>query len=360
MTINEMKELALYAAKGTAPANYSTQNVNDALVEGLRELAGSVNQFMKNRYDIYEIIIEAADEVVPQKVIDAVGIFAEVRQVGQGQKALFKTRLGRTRARKFLTQVGLSGVYETFRLDNGSFEVGAYAIGGACTIDFERMLDGAEDMAELVGLLTEAQTDAVYQQVQKALRAAFAKTGVPANNRATGATFDSAEMMKLISTVRAYGSGAVIFAPPEFIAAMGADAIVPVGVYSNGTGQNATIAAATGGVYHPQDIDAIHNTGYINLFRGTPIVQIPQSWVDEKNEETWIDPQLAYVLPTGGEKVVKVVLEGNTQMYDFVNRDQSMEIHTYRKLGTAILTYHNWGIYKNTGIPQTYAEQFYV
>ena len=348
MTIKEMKELALCAAKNEAPANYSMENVNDALVEGLREMAGSVNQFMKNRYDIYEIIIEAADEVVPNKVIDAVGIFAEVRQVGQGQKALFRQKLGKTRARKFLTQVGLSGVYETFRLDNSTFEVGAYAIGGACTIDFERMLDGAEDMAELVGLLTEAQTDAVYQQVQKALRAAFAKTGVPTNNRATGATFSGNEMMKLISTVRAYGSGAVIFAPPEFIAAMGPDAIVPV---NTGTGQ---------GVYHPQDIDAIHNQGYINLFRGTPIVQIPQSFIDESNTKTWIDPQMAYVLPTGGEKVVKVVFEGNTQMYDFVNRDQSMEIHTYRKLGTAILTYHNWGIYKNTGITQTYEEQFNI
>ena len=346
MTIKEMKELALCAAKNEAPANYSMENVNDALVEALREMAGSVNQFMKNRYDIYEIIIEAADEVVPKKVIDAVGIFADVQQVGQGQKALFRTKLGRTRARKFLTQVGLSGVYETFRLDHGYFEVSAHAIGGACTIDFERMLDGAEDMAELVALLTEAQTDAVYQEVQKALRAAYGKVGVPQNNRATGATFDGAEMMKLISTVRAYGSGAVIFAPPEFVAAMGADEIAPMpanGAY---------------GVYHPQDIDAIHNTGYINLFRGTPIVQIPQSFIDENNNRTWIDPQLAYVLPTGGEKVVKVVFEGQTQMYDFVNRDQSMEIHTYKKLGTAILTYHNWGIYKNSGIPQTYAEEF--
>jgi hypothetical protein len=348
MTIKEMKELALCAAKNEAPANYSMENVQDALVEGLREMAGSVNQFMKNRYDIYEIIIQAADEVVPKKVIDAVGVFADVQQVGQGQKALFRTRLGRTRARKFLTQVGLSGVYETFRLDHGYFEVSAHAIGGACTIDFERMLDGAEDMADLVSLLVEAQTDAVYQEVQKALRAAVTKSGVPTNNRASGATFDSAEMMKLISTVRAYGSGAVIFAPPEFVAAMGADEIAPLpanGAY---------------GVYHPQDIDAIHNTGYINLFRGTPIVQIPQSFIDENNNRTWIDPQLAYVLPTGGEKVVKVVFEGNTQMYDFVNRDQSMEIHTYRKLGVAILTYHNWGIYKNTGIADTYEEQFNV
>ena len=343
-----MKELALCAAKNEAPANYSVENVNDALAEALQEMAGSINQFMKNRYDIYEIIIQTADEIVPNKVIDAVGIFADVQQVGQGQKALFRTSLGKSRAKKFLTQVGLSGVYESFRLDNGRFEVSAHAIGGACSIDFERMLDGAETMSDYVAVLTEAQTDAVYQEVQKALRAAVAKTGVPANNREISNSFDGNAMMRLISTVRAYGSAAVIFAPPEFVAAMGADAIVPVNV---GTGQ---------GIYHPQDIDAIHNTGYINLFRGTPIVQIPQSFIDENNVETWIDPQLAYILPTGGEKVVKVVFEGNTQMWDFVNADQSMEIHTYRKLGTAILTYHNWAIYQNTGIAQTYKEVYNV
>ena len=342
MTIKELKELAVYAAKGQAPTNFSVENVDDALRDGLKELAGSVNEFMKNRYDIYDIIIQAADEIVPNKVIDAVGIFAEVQQVPQGQKALFRTRKGRTRARKFLTQVGLSGVYETFRLDHGYFELSGHAIGGACRIDFERMLDGAENMADLVSLITEAQTDAVYQEVQKALRAAVTKTGVPTNNRVIG-SWDSSEMMKLISTVRAYGSGAVIFAPPEFVAAMGADDIVPVG-------------ANYQGVYHPQDIDAIHNTGYINLFRGTPIVQIPQSFIDENNEETWIDPQLAYVLPTGGERVVKIVFEGNTQVYDFTNRDQSMEIHTYRKIGSAILAYHNWAIYQNEDIDQTYAE----
>ena len=62
------------------------------------------------------------------------------------------------------------------------------------------------------------------------------------------------------------------------------------------------------------------------------------------------------MLPTGGDRVVKVVLEGNTQIYDWTNKDNSMEIDTYRKLGVAILTQHNWGIYQNTGITQTYQE----
>ena len=127
---------------------------------------------------------------------------------------------------------------------------------------------------------------------------------------------------------------------------MGADAIV------------SGIANITNGIYHPQDIDAIHNTGYINIFRGTPVVQIPQSFIDETNTKTWIDPQLAYVLPTGGEKVVKVVLEGNTQINDFKNRDNSLEVYAYKKMGCAILAHHNWGIYQNTGITQTFENPY--
>ena len=344
-TLSEIKELALHAARGTAPATFSSENVNAALSDALKDLASTYNQFMKNRYDIYEIFIETADEIVPNKVIDAVGIFADVQVVGQGQKAVFKRRIGKNRAKKFLTQVGLSGVYETFRLDTETFSVPAYAVGGAVTIDYERMLDGAEDMAEVMQILTDGLTDSVFLEVQKALRAAINATGRPSVNKYIGSSFNGEEMLKLVNVVRAYGTGAVIFAPPEFIAEMGADAIVPVG--SNYQG-----------VYHPQDIDMIHNQGYINIFRGTPIVMITQSFIDENNEKTWIDPQLAYILPTGGEKVVKVVIEGQTQINDFKNRDNSMEIHVYRKMGAAILTHYNWAIYQNTGIDQTYESPY--
>lgn len=340
-TLKEIKELAIHAAAGTAPSNFSVENVNAALLDQIRDLAGSMNQFMKNRYDIYDIIIETADEIVPNKVISALGRFAEVQVVGQGDKAIFKKGIGKNRAKKFLTQVGLSGVYETFRLDKETFEVPAYAVGGGATIDFERFLDGAENMADLMDIITEGLTDAVFGEVQKALKAAVTATGRPAANLVSRNDFDAEKMMSLISVVRAYGQSAVIFAPPEFVGAMGADAIVPVG-------------SSYQGVYSPKDIDAIHDTGYVNLFRGTPIVQIPQSFIDENNEKTWIDPQFAYVLPTGGEKVVKVVLEGQTQINDFKNRDNSMEIYAYKKMGAAILTHYNWGIYQNTGITPTY------
>lgn len=344
-TIKELKELALHAAKGTAPANFSTQNVNDALREEMRALAGSINEFQRNKHDIFDIIITAADEVVPKKVMDAVGMFAEVVSVPQGQKIMFKTKKGHARARKFLTQVGLSGLYETFRLDNDTFELQGMAVGGAARIDFERMLDGADNMADLMDIITTGLTDAVFVQIHKALRAAVETTNRPDTNLVIDNVFNAESMQRLVNVVRAYGAGAVIFAPPEFVAAMGPDAIVPVG-------------ANYQGIYHPQDIDAIHNTGFITLFRGTPIVQMQQSFIDDTNTTTWVDPQIAYILPTGGEKIVKVGLEGQTQMWDFINPDQSIEIHTYKKMGSAILAYNNWGIYQNTGITQTYENPY--
>jgi hypothetical protein len=329
-TIAELKELALHSVRGTAPETYELGTVDEALRGEIAKLCGSVNNFMRNRYDIYDIIITVADEVVPAKTYDVLGQFAEIKSVPQGQKALFRVNgLGRNRAKKFLTQVGLSGLYETFRLDSSTFELGGKAIGGAASIDFERFLDGADNMADLMDIITEGLTDAVFGEVQKALVAAF--NVMPDTNKSTNSTFIPKEMLRIVNVVKAYGGNAVIFATPEFVGEMGPDAIAP-------------------NTYHDDDIDAIHKTGRIKIFRGTPIVEIPQSFVDENNVQTWINPQNAYILPTGKEKVVKIVFEGNTQVWDLKNPDNSMEIHTYKKIGTAIMTYHNWGIYQNTGI----------
>ena len=347
MTLNELRELALHAVKGTAPDTFSVENVNDAFADGLKEFAGSYNQFMKNRYDLYDIIIESIDEILPRDVMAAIGQFAEVQTVAQGQKAMFKKKLGRARAKKFLTQVGLSGVYETFRLDSETFELGAHAVGGGATIDFERMLDGAESLAEVVGIVTEGLTNAVYVEVERALVAAY--DNMPATNKYKGA-WSADEMVKLMNIVRAYGQP-VIFACPEFIAKMGADAIVPV--LANDTTKVAQ------GIYSPKDIDAIHDQGFINVFRGATVVQIPQSFVDETNKETYVDPSRAYVFPAGAEKVVKVVLEGSTQIRDHENKDNSMEVYAWKKMGCAILHHNNWCIYWNSSIADTSSKDIY-
>lgn len=344
-TIAEIKELALCAAKGTAPANYSEKNVDDALHGELAAMCSSINEFRRNQYDIFQIMIETADEVLPPRVIDRMGAFAEIKSVPQGTKAIFRKKLGKNRAKSFVTRVGLSGVYETFRLDAEEYEVNAHAIGSAGTIDFERFLDGAESMADIMDIIVDGLEDAAYVEVARCLMESVSNTRRPAANLYVDSSFDAGHMQQLINTVKMYGDGAVIFATPEFIAAMGPDAIVPAMTNAQG-------------IYSPDDIESIHNLGRIRIFRGCPIVELPQSFSDETNTTTQINPQFAYVFPSGREKVVKLVFEGETQMWLRDNRDQSMEVNFYKKMGAAIHTFNNWGLYQNTGIADTSANPY--
>lgn len=345
LELKDIKTLAHYALNGGVPANFAkegeTYDVNQALRDQINMLAKDFNSFRRNKYDIYEIIQEAADEYLPKEVREVMGSFAEIKSVPLGQKAQFNVKKGLTRAKRFITQVGLAGLYETFRLDNTSFELGGNAIGGAARIDFERMLHGEEDFNEYMDIVLDGLTFAIYGIIQKALRAAINNTARPTANKVKVNNWDPTAMAKLVNTVKAYGTGAVIYATPEFITAMGPDAIGAAGNFPT---------------YSTKDIDDIHDTGRIKVFRGTPIIELPQSFIDETNTATQLDPQMAYVFPTGGEKVVKLVFEGDTIIDDYKCKDRSLEMNVYKRIGVAILTHHNWGVYENDGIPQTYTD----
>lgn len=360
--IKAIKDLIVCAYKGTNPdpTKYSMNDVKESASAALREIAGNYNDYRRNKLDVFEIVQEAADEILPAYVEDVMGTFAEIKQVPNGQKAQFVRKRGRQRAKQFITQVGLSGVYEAFRLDSDTFEVGAHAIGGAAYIDFERYISGDEDISESMSLILEGIQEAIFGELQKALIASVNSEDRPAKNVYVGAGFDADAMAQLCAIARVYGGSATIFAAPEFIIAMGPDAIgLPVyGSKTTSAGQGYGYATPA---YAPEDISSIHNTGFITMFRGNPIVQLPQSYTDETNSVTTINPALAYILPTGGEKVVKVVFEGDTIVDEFKNRDRSIELEAYKKIGVAILTNHNWCVYENTDLEtEDYATKYPV
>jgi hypothetical protein len=347
--IKAIKELVVCAFLGTSPdpTKFSNTDVKESLRNEIHSLANDFNSYRRNKLDLFEIMQEAYDEILPKYVEDFMGTFAEIKTVENGKRAQFVVKRGRQRAKQFITQVGLSGVYESFRLDKDTFEVGGHAIGGAAYIDFERYICGDEDISESTEILLEGLQAAIMGEIQKALIKAANAEDRPRKNYYIGAGFDADEMANLCAVARSYGGGATIFATPEFVAAMGPDAIgMPI---FNGT---PGYAGATP-VYSPKDINDIANTGYITTFRGNPIVQIPQSYTDETNEVTQINPGFAYIFPTGGEKIVKVVFEGPTQVDDWQHRDRSFEIEAYKKVGVAILTNHNWCIYENTDLSTT-------
>lgn len=325
--LKDIKELALYAAKKQVPAEFahkSVEDVNDALRAELKELCGDYNLFRRNKLDLFEIMQETMDAVVPQEVMKVVERFAEVRTYANNTKTQFKIKKGKQRARKFATRAAASGVYETFRLDVDVIEVPTFVIGDAAYIDFERFITGEEDWADYMEALMDGIIYKIYEEIHRELHNGAAVLGVMNKVDTVGGSFSKDDLLSLLKIVKAYGDP-VIVATSDYIASMGPDEIAE-------------------GKYADEDINNIHKYGRILSFRGTPIVELPVSFKDETNTEEVFGGKYAFVLPSNGEKIVKVAFEGNTIVKEWENRDNSMELQAYKKMGTAIITGNNWGI----------------
>lgn len=358
INVQAIKDLVVcdFFGRNPDPTKYSTSDIKATLSDNIHQICNDYNSYRRNKLTLFEIMQEAYTEILPKSVEDYMGSFADVRTTPDGQKVQFVVKTGARRARQFITEVGLSGAYESFRLDTNTFEVGGRAIGGTTYIDYERMVCGNEDVSEQTQILLDAVQFRIYGEIQKALLAAVNAEDRPANNRYVSAGFNADLMAKACRVASSYsgnGGGVTIFAAPEFVEAMGPDAIgMPVyGAYALPASPTAGSAAGYATpVYNPRNIEEIAAYGRIKTFRGNPIVEIPQSYTDETNEVSITNPAVAYIFPNGREKPVKIVFEGPARVDDWKHRDRSIEVEVYQKVGVAILTNYDWCVYVNTDL----------
>ena len=327
--IKAIKELALYAAKKQVPtefANKTVADVNDALREELKAICGTYDLFRRNKLDLFEIMQETMDAVVPAQVMAVISQFAEVKQYAHGVKTQFKIKKGKMRARKFATRATASGVYETFRLDTDVIDVNTFVIGDAAYIDFERFLSGDEDWADYMEALMDGILNKIYEEIYAEL--INAANSLQTNNHrgviggSTMESFIADDLLDMIKVVKAYGDP-VIVATTDYVSAMGETVVES--------------AAAT-----EADKEDLRNYGRLLKFRGVPVIELPISYKDETNAKEVFGGTFAFIFPSNGEKVVKVAFEGNTIVKEWENRDNSMELQAYKKMGTAIVTNNNW------------------
>ncbi len=332
--LEKLKRLMKQVANGEATANYSNKDLEKALRERFRELAKDYYTYKQNRYYIFELISSTLDEVMPNRVIDSIGQFSDVRSFAQGQRPVFKIKTGRQRGKRFITQVGLSGLYEVFRLDSREIEVPAKAYGGAAIVELEEWLDGRVDFTELTQIVIEEVADSIYYETIDAITSAVKK--MPSTNRKIVNGFDHAEMTELINLARAYGTGVNLFCSPEF-----AGTIEPSAHYG-------PVAFSS-----EQEALEMREKGYLGMYKGAPVIALPQSFEDRENKVKVMNPGLGFVIPTGGdadERIAKVNLEGESIIDEYTNYDKSMEIQVYKKFGVSVLTTNYFGVYQNSDL----------
>lgn len=332
-------QLGIMVAKAnpSAPTSYSFngesfsyETLNETLRREFAELAGSYAAYRENKNYIFSIMEEIISDVVPKKVAVAYEQFAETKVFKQGDKPLFRRKLGnsRTRAKQFITRVGLAGVYEVFKLSamEESFEVQTSAIGGAAQIGFEEFLDGRVDFAELTNLVMESMDELIYREIGEALKASVNQ--LPQANRVAVNGFDEAAFDRLLTIAAAYGEP-TIYCTYEFAVRM-----IPQEAWRYTEAMKAEL----------------WRTGRLADYKGKKVVILPQGFEDETNTTKVIDPGYAWIIPTGADtKPVKVAFEGGTLVREIdSNADWSKEFHVYQKVGVVAMLANNICTYVDT------------
>ena len=331
---NELLKLMIATAKAdrSNPVAYSFNGENltyDALNETLRnemnEIAGTYSLYRENKNMIFALIEQTIDEVLPKRVIENYGQFAETKVFAQGDKPIFRRNGNQhNRAKQFITKVGLAGIYEVFKLGKERpFELQTSAIGGAAQIGFEEFLDGRVDFAELTKIVMDGLDDLIYRETAKALMTSINQ--LPRANQVAAAGFDEAAFDRLLSIASAYGNP-TIYCTYEFAVKM-----VP---------EDGWVSDAMR--------DEKWSKGYFANYKGRRVIILPQGFEDESNERKVIDPGYVWILPSGHEKPVKIAFEGNTIVDEFKNYDRSREIQVYKKVGVGVITSPDICVYQDT------------
>ena len=327
-----IQQIMKHRANATPSTNFSYNNenlsysaMNETLRSELNALVGTEELYEQNKRLVFSLMEQTMDDIVPNRLINAYGQFAEIQTFAQGDRPVFKRRTGKTRAKQFITRVGLAGVYETFKLGSESFEVGTSAIGGAAQIGFEEFLDGRVNFAELTQIIMDGMDELIYREIAQALMGAIDQ--LPAANRVSAAGFDETGLDRLVTTASAYGTP-TIYCTREF-----AVKIVPAEGWISDEIRNER-----------------WNTGYLANYKGVRVVILPQTLEDETNSRKVIDPGYAWVIPSGaGEKPVKVAFEGTTHVRERNdNDDWSRDIQVYRKVGVGVMMTNNIFSYVDT------------
>lgn len=323
-----LKDLLVAAARPSTGVNFADAQsaAKNALVEyfGLEDV--TLRDIKKNQGAIFSIIEEVIEEVLPAELESRVGQFAEIKTFGREESVKFNIKgIGKTRVMRGIVKGARGGIYRAKKLDDRELMVttSVYTVGYQVTL--EELLSGRRTVAELIELIAMGFVEIMYVEVIKALRVAGA--AAPANNKDLSNAFNQTAIKKVIRTISAYGNPIIIAF--QSAAELFANTIGVVGSY------NPNIAAA--------DLDEIRNAGRVSQYHGTPIIVLPNYFMDDTNTNWLFKENQIFVLPVN-ERPVKVAIHGELYTAEVMQPAGGVEYHAHQLMGFAVIFNNHIGI----------------
>lgn len=330
----DRKDLFTLIKNGLEPevsAEFSAADANSAAVNAICEHFGinmdsNIRDIRAIAPAAFALIEEAVDEILPKRLENVLGAFAEVKQFARDAEVVFKlSKLGKARARLSIVKGARGGIYRAARLDAASFQVPTEVYTVAVYVTLEDIILGTYTLGELWANILEGFEEIVYKQTIRALTDSNAAVSHGNNKKyvgVSGLTLPQA-IDDAVARVKQYGTPIIM----GFSGQLSLLHNTVANTYPN-------VAA--------DDLNDVRNIGYITLYKGTRVVEIPNYLEDETTTSNWVlDDQYIYVIPVDA-KPVKVALKGELTIVENKQPTGSEKWEAHKLMGVGVAMNNNY------------------
>ena len=319
--ITDLQKLAIDTYEGTV-TKYSKDEAENAIRNAIREACGGEwnhYAFLDNKGKIYQIITEVLSVGLGALLEGKFDDFTEVNDVELGDKVSFEVQ-NKDLFRVATISDGNTDIRRQ-KLYKGKLEVATEKIGIKIYEDFDRFLAGRIDWTEMVNRVQLSYANEISMRIYNAIYGSYDDLLAPYQ---VSGTFDEGKLLTAVAHVEAStGQKAVIF------------------------GTKTALAKITSANMSDGMKDKLNVIGHYGMFRGTDLLELPQAHKVGTNDFAVADDFLLVV--PNGEKIVKIILEGDTYIWDTEagdRNDEQIEFFFGRKVGVGVLKADQYAMYK--------------
>ena len=329
--MNKELKLGLVAALENRPsASFSAEEVNEAAVKAIMAECGldensSARDFRAVEDKAFALIEEAIDTILPKKLEQVLGEFAEVRQFARDAEVAFNIeKIGKNRAKLTIAKGARGGIYRVAKLDKKWFSPSTSVETVAVYVTLEEIILGTMSLSELYNNVLEGFEEKIYKEVFNALAAGQSAAGTGYNaitTNTTKATLGSA-IDSVLPVVKAYGIPTIF----------GSYAALS-NIYNP--------LAASSGYPNVEDSADIRRYGFVQVYKGVRCVELPNYLVG--SSDWFYDDDKVFVIPSG-VKPVKVALKGDLTLIRNTQAVGSEKWEAHKIVGVGVAMANNYAV----------------
>lgn len=329
--MNKELKLGLVAALENRPStSFSAEEVNEAAVKAIMAECGldensSARDFRAVEDKAFALIEEAIDSILPKKLEQVLGEFAEVRQFARDAEVAFNIeKIGKNRAKLTIAKGARGGIYRAAKLDKKWFSPSTSVETVAVYVTLEEIILGTMSLSELYNNVLEGFEEKIYKEVFNALAAGQSAAGTGYNaitTNTTKATLGSA-IDSVLPVVKAYGIPTIF----------GSYAALS-NIYNP--------LAASSGYPNVEDSADIRRYGFVQVYKGVRCVELPNYLVG--SSDWFYDDDKVFVVPSG-VKPVKVALKGDLTLIRNTQAVGSEKWEAHKIVGVGVAMANNYAV----------------